>query len=454
MTEEKRLKEIAKWQKVQAKPRFNGYVAYLIFIITLIYTVDEIASQIGTMMKTEIANDLFARFGNSSVGALEALSIIGVPFQLLGLLYRPLSDKFGRKLFLVVNTIGMSLALFLVYLSQSVALYFIGACIIQFFIPHDMHVVYIMETTPAKHRAKIYSTVKFVATLGVLLIPLLRRFLMKEASSWRNVYLIPAIVGLVTSFICLFFARETDTFVRSRLTYLNNPNFKKNEEKQPKIQLFAALKYALKDKQLRWLYIVAALVNVGFLGSLNYSVVMSYGFAENLFHSFSQDAMNAVSVGHVTKALSLFPIGCAVSQLLIGFISDAKGRKASALAAAANCVLAFLAFFFGSKYGMNPYIVGLFCGVFIGSYYAINDVIIMMVGESAPTSMRSSVMSAQFIVTIAGGAISYAIGLPLMSVFGNEFVGVICFGLLVPGFIAALIALAKKTEDTNGANLE
>ena len=101
----RREKEILKWEKEKARPKKNVYFAYRVFIITLIYSTDEIASQIGTLMKTEIANDLLSKFGESSVGLLDILSILVVPFQALGLLYRPLADRWGRKKFLIIITL-------------------------------------------------------------------------------------------------------------------------------------------------------------------------------------------------------------------------------------------------------------------------------------------------------------------------------------------------------------
>ena len=95
-------------------------------------------------MKTEIANDLFQIYGDRSVGFLDILSILVVPFQVIGLLYRPLADRWGRKKFLIINTFGMSFAMLIIFLSNNIFLYFIGACMVQFFIPHDMHVVYII----------------------------------------------------------------------------------------------------------------------------------------------------------------------------------------------------------------------------------------------------------------------------------------------------------------------
>ncbi len=461
--EERRLREIEKWKREKTKPKGNLYLVYLVFIITLIYTTDEIASQIGMLMKTEIANDLFARFGASSVSALEILAAIGLPFQILGLAYRPLADRWGRKLFLVINTFGMSIALLLIYLSNNVGMYFIGACLIQFFIPHDMHVVYIMETTPAKHRAKIYSTVKFIATLGVMIVPLLRQFLMANVGQWRNVYFLPAVVGLITSFVALLMARETDAFIEARLEYLQMTEEERMRreaeaarEKAQNAQggLWTALKFAMSHKQLRWLYITAALANIGFLGTINYQVILSYGFAEGMYGSFTEEVMNTVSLGPVTAALFLFPVGCALSQLVMGFVSDSKGRKAAAILVAANSLLAFLGFFLGARYGMNAYIVGLLCGACIGSYYSLNDVIIMMVGESSPTNLRSSTMSAQFVVTMLGGVLSYAVGLPVLSIFGNQAMGLLSFLLLVPGFVLALYVLARKTGETKGMDLD
>lgn len=461
----KREKEIRKWEREKARPKRNLYIVYLIFIIALIYATDEIASQIGTLMKTEIANDLFSKYGESSVGLLDILSVVAVPFQALGLLYRPLADRWGRKRFLIINTFGMSFAMLVIFLSDNLLLYFIGACLVQFFIPHDMHVVYIMESSPSKHRARIYSSIKFFANMSVMLIPLLRRTLMSDASQWRTVYFIPAVVGVITCFIALITARETDSFIDSRLSYLRMTDEEREAEKAQKNAenaqggLIPALKFAMKHNQLRWLYITSALANLGFIGTINYQVILSYGYAQNyvengLFTSLGDEVMNAVSVGPVTTALFMFPVGCAVAQVIMGFISDSKGRKTAAITTAVNCLLAFIGFSVGAKMAWNPYLVGFLCGACIGSYYSTNDVLIMMIGESSPTNLRSSTMSAQFIVTAIGVAVSYIISLPLITFLGNSVTGTVSFALLVPGFIMAFIALVRKTNETKGIDMD
>ena len=104
--QKKRDKEILKWEKEKARPKKSYYFAYLVFIITLIYATDEIASQIGTLMQTEIANDFFV--SDSAVTLLNLLQVIAIPFQIIGIFYRPLADRFGRKTFLIINTFGRS----------------------------------------------------------------------------------------------------------------------------------------------------------------------------------------------------------------------------------------------------------------------------------------------------------------------------------------------------------
>ena len=457
---QKRQKQIARWEKKLNYKGKNFYLIYIIFIITLIYATDEIASQINTLMKTEIANNLMASFGQSSVGMLNLASSLAIPFQVLGLFYRPLADRFGRKTFLVINTFGMSIALISIFLSNNLIMYLLGACMIQFFVPHDMHVVYIMETSPPKHRARIYSSIKFVANMSVMLVPLLRRWLMTQASEWRAVYFIPALIGLVVSFIALLLAREPEVFVQSKLRQLRMTDEERAEEKRKKDAenaqggLFTALKFALKHKQLRWLFITATFLNLGFIFSIDYQVIMSYGYAESLFGNFSESAMNAVSTGPVSTALFLFPVGCAVSQVIMGFISDGIGRKAAAITTATNCLASFILFWVGSRYNWNPLLVGFLCGASVGSFYSVNDVIIMMVGESAPTNLRSSAMSAEFIIVALGYGISMGAGFLSGILLGSEYIGTVAMILLVPGFVAGLGMLIKKTHDTKNINLD
>ena len=452
-------KELKYWEKQKARPKGNTYFWYLVLIIALIYAVDEIASQIGSLMQTEIANTFFQ--SESAVTLLNLLQIVAIPFQIIGIFYRPLADRFGRKTFLIINTFGMSLALFIIFLSQNVFLYFFGACLIMFFIPHDMHVVYIMESAPAKSRAITYSVVKFFANMAVMLVPFLRTWLMETASEWRRVYFIPAIVGIVVSLIALFCARETDAFIDSRIRYLKMTEEELQAEKLRKSAqdsqggVIDALKFGFSHKQLRWVFICFALAGIGVIGSMNYQAILTHGYAQSVYGSNAKDFLDIASVNEVSKALILYPVGMALSQVIMGFISDKKGRKTAAITVASNCVVSFIVFALGARMNFfNPEIIGFFCGAFVGSYYSTNDVLIMMASESAPTNLRSSATAAQTVVGFAGYAVGFLTNMVLALIFGDGIIGTVALCLLVPSFVVTIIALIKNTHDTKGVDLD
>lgn len=460
----KKQREIVKWEKEKARPKKSYYIFYLIFIVSLIYVCDEIASQINTLMKTEIANDLMARFGDKSVGMLDIIGFVAIPFQALSVFYKPLSDRFGRKLFLIINTIGMSLGMLLIGLTGNLVFYLIGTIIMFFFVPHDMQVVYIMESAPSKHRAKIYSVVKCIATLGIMLVPVFRRMFMESASDWKYVYLVPAVVGVVVSFVALFISRETDSFIDSRLAYLRMTDEELEKAKAEKTSkdaqggFITGLKFAFKHRQLRWVFIANALCFFGVIITMHYQVVMSYGFAEGLLGSAGAEtmeaALNMASIGPVTTALFMFPVGSAVAQLLVGFLADSIGRKGSAIVITAITIVSFVLMVVGSQSGWSPYLVGIFCGAAVGACWGAGDVINIMVSESSPTNLRSSILSAQFLAMGVGYVVSYGIGLPLITVLGNSFVPLVTLCIAVPGMLASLIVLIAKVHDTKGVDLD
>lgn len=460
----KKQKEIQKWEREKARPKRNGYLIYLVFLVSLVYVTDEIASQIGVLMKTEIANDLMARFGDKSVGLLDIVGFVAIPFQALSIFYKPLSDRFGRKLFLVVNTIGMSLGMLIISLSGDLVGYLLGTVVIAFFVPHDMQVVYIMESAPPKHRAKIYSLIKCFATVGVMLVPLFRRLFMHEASEWRNVYFVPAVIGLAVSFAALLLSRETDAFIDSRLALLKMSDEELQKEKAEKSSrdsqggFWVGLKFALRHKQLRWVFVANALCNIGVLITMQYQVVISYGFANGFLKSGEQTgleaALNAASVGPVTAALFMFPVGSAIAQLFVGFLADWIGRKGSAIFMSGLTLTSFVLMTVGSNLGWSPYLVGICCGAAVGGFYGTTDIDGILVSESSPTNLRSSVLSAQFIAMGLGYVVTYAVGLPLITALGNEKVPLISLCLAVPGMVSSLIVMMTKVHDTKGVDLD
>ena len=68
--------------------------------------VDELTSQIGSQMQTIIATEIFAPIVGEefAVARMSAFGITGTIASALSFLYKPLSDKFGRKIFLIIKS--------------------------------------------------------------------------------------------------------------------------------------------------------------------------------------------------------------------------------------------------------------------------------------------------------------------------------------------------------------
>ena len=211
------------------------YLVYLFMILALIYIVDEIASTISIQFQTNIVQEFFVQNMGMEYGEglslLSALGFITYPVTAMIVLYRPLADKFGRKPFLIVNTLCMATGLFIVYLSKNIYVYMIGSTLMGFMVSHDMQCVYILECSDEKTRARNYAIVKAVAILGTLLVPLLRDTLMKNVSErWHLVYLVPAIVGFCMALFALLFAKETTTFLVKRIAYLKTTEEERQQQ--------------------------------------------------------------------------------------------------------------------------------------------------------------------------------------------------------------------------------
>ena len=142
--EEKKQREIAKWEKEKAKDKAPGYMAYFLLIICVVYIGDEVVTQLGGQMQSIIASQLFAPIvgADYAVARMSALSTLTMGASALAFLYKPLCDKYGRRPFLVLNTLGMGVGTILISLATNIPVYLIGAAFTSFFTPHDMQAIY------------------------------------------------------------------------------------------------------------------------------------------------------------------------------------------------------------------------------------------------------------------------------------------------------------------------
>ena len=455
-TEAKRLarhareeKELQRRRKQMAKSKPRGYLIYLLVVLSIVYIVDEVTSAMGTSMQSEVVTEFFVlgkgmEF-NTGLATFTAMSAPLYSMMILMPFYKSLADRYGRKIFLVINTVGMGVGMGICMSAGGPWVYLAGMLVINFVMYNDMQVMYVMECAPEKHRAKLTSLTKAVALLGVTAIPLLRDLFMgNDGSQWRKVFLIPAIVAVVVGLAALFMMDETPVFVARRVKFLEMTDEERARAAADKKAAEAsnggvgqALKFVFKHKQIR----AVALCAMVFMFSTGVT-----GYYESIMKT------GGMTTAQVTRAMYYIPFVNALMTAAGGFITDALGRKKSAILLSALAFVGLTVFVLASNMGMAPAIVGISYGFFIGGLWSVSDMLcLIMAGESSPTHLRASVLgSMSLLVGIGSMGSSIAIMIGMIFV---ESIGLLSLCVCGPFMLLALILLITKVNETKDVDL-
>ena len=426
-------KELARLDREAARPQFAHYLLFVMVVLTVIYIVDEITSNMNAAMQPYVLFDLFSitsRSVNSPeyTGAINTVApwqVASNLFLIISPFYKALSDKYGRRLFLMINTIGMGVGMLIVMTSQSVVQYILGMLAMMFFTPNDMQVLYIMETAPKEKRATYSFVAKGIALISVSLIGVLSRAFLREDVPY-------------------FLVRETPVFLQQRRAFLSlSP-----EERLARAEadrktgaaeeggVFRALKFIFTNRQLRWILIA------GFLF-----------FATTFYTSYYATVLEgAMSTELVAVALIVYPFFNGLVTIASGFFSDRMGRKKVCVLLGGLALVGLGLFVAACRLGWGPVAAGVAYGCSIGGLWSMSDTIILtMPAESSPSGMRSSVMGTISVMIGAG----MFIGQILFIVLQNFLPMDVLFLLICLPFMAlSLLVLLTKVKETKDVDLD
>lgn len=452
----KEKNELTRLKKMQARSAGSKYFLILLILIAVVNILDEVTSNLTVTVQSSFVTEFFVN--NPFMGkyytyedGLAFHSSIGVFTYVLGLFtpfYKALADKWGRKPLFAVSTLGMAAGLLVIHLSTSYIMFLVGFAIISFFMGHDIQIIYILEEAPDKHRAKIYSFLKSFGILGVILIPALRDILMgNDATKWREIFLVPALIGFAAVVLVTLFAKDTKVFVNERIEYLSRPYEDRQREKAAKKQqkeaqrnqsgVFNGIKYIFANKDTKMLIISHIIFDSAMPAIALY------------FESSMHRA--GMSTSDITEALFMVPVIYAAITFLSGFIADKAGRKTTVTLFSVTCIAGYILFVAGILNGWNPYLVGSFAGLYQGSYWIGRDYMNVMMTEKVPTDIRASVVGAEGLLVIIGLALGYVctiVGMIVMPIWWA------CLAVSIPTVAVAAILFTLKVKETKGANLD
>lgn len=449
-------RELAKLHKTQNRSLGRKYFFILLVLIAVVNILDEVTSNLTVTVQSSFVTEFFVN--NPFMGkyytyedGLAFHSSIGVFTYVLGLFtpfYKALADKWGRKPLFVISTLGMAVGLLVIHMSSSYIMFLIGYAIISFFMGHDIQIIYILEEAPTKHRAKIYSFLKSFGILGVILIPTLRDILMgNDATKWRDIFLVPALIGFAAVCLVLLLAKDTKVFINERIAYLSRPFEERQSQKAVKKQkkeaqrnqagVFNGVKYIFANKDTRMLIIAHIIFDTAMPAIALY------------FESSMHRA--GMSTSDITKALFMVPVIYAAITFLSGFIADKAGRKTTVTLFSVTCVAGYILFVVGILNNWNPYLIGSFAGLYQGSYWIGRDYMNVMMTEKVPTDIRASVVGAEGLLVIIGLAVGYITTIISMTVMPIWWA---CLMVSIPTVSVAAIIFTLKVKETKGANLD
>lgn len=440
---------LTKYKKQLERITVPGYLIYMLFILSMVYIIDEITSNIYNSLQSDMITEFFVNgMGLEFNTGLATYSAMTAPLYVIMLItpfYKSLADKFGRKVFLALNTFGMGVGMFVCMMAPNPVIYICGIGIIYFLMNNDMQVLYVMESAPEQHRAKLTSITKAIALLGVTFIPILRDVFMKnDGSQWQKVFMIPAIAGMIMGIVAFFIMPETPAYLKRKIAYLELPESERKalaDNKQKTSEdaeggVVAALKFIFAHKQMRAIALCAFIYVTSTGGTSYYESIMKTG---------------GMSTSEITTAMYFIPIVNALMTALSGFITDYLGRKRSAAVLAGTALIGLVSFVLCAG-AASPILVGVSYGLFIGGLWSAADILfIMLPGESTPTNLRVSVVGTMGIMSGVGNVLSIAI--MTVGMLFVENIGTLCLCVCVPFLLTAIIILLTKVNETKGVDL-
>lgn len=448
------MRELQRLDREANRPKGAFYLLFAMIMLTVIYIVDEITSNMNSAMQPYALFDLFkiaSRDVNSAeyktaINTVAPWSVASNLFLIITPFYKALSDRFGRRPFLMINTIGMGVGMLIVMTSRSTVQYILGMLFMMFFTPNDMQVLYIMETAPKEKRATYSFIAKGIALLSVSLIGVLSRVFLKESvpSSWRMVYLIPVIVAIAVGAASFFLMRETPVFVEQRRGFLSlspeERRAKADEDKKSGTAeqggVFRAIKFIFVNRQLRWILIAGFLFFATTFYTSYYATVLEGSMATEL----------------VATALIIYPLVNGAVAIVSGFFSDKLGRKKVCLILGGLALLGLLMFVLACRLHWGPVAAGIFYGLSIGGLWSMSDTLILtMPAESSPSGMRASVMGTISVMIGAGMFIGQALFIVLQNFVSMD---ILFLCICVPFMALSLAVLMTKVKETKDVDLD
>ncbi|MBQ5444117.1 MAG: MFS transporter [Erysipelotrichaceae bacterium] len=157
----------------------------------------------------------------------------------------------------------------------------------------------------------------------------------------------------------------------------------------------------------------------------------------------------------VAAFLMFYPVINGIFTIIGGFITDALGRKKSALILGLWAAVGLGIFAYGCIRPLNPWIMGLAYGISIAGLWSISDMIFFVItSESTPTQMRASVVGSMQLIGMFGVGFNMVYNNVVTMIAGSTNLPMVLTIAYLPLMAIALVIMMLRVKETKGVDLE
>ncbi|TFG18199.1 MAG: MFS transporter [Promethearchaeota archaeon] len=412
---------------VNSHQKSKRYFKYMIFILMFVEILDTYTTNNLNVVVSDISAEFFPFLAEDAAIAFYqlflAIATLGMFFVIVN---QYLTDKFGRKLLLVITIFGMGFFSLLISLSTNIYLFTIFLFFMYFFFNSDIWVIFINEESPPKKRAFYTNFVLIGGIVGALLIPFFHSIIM----DWRGMTYFAIALGIPLSMVVLFSFKETSKYqeykTSNRSLNQHNNSFRAN---------LKSIFISKRKSQYIAILIISLIVGLN-----------------NLFILVGEDFLtgSALSKDDVDLIVWIMGLASIVGYLITGIVADKYGRKPLLYLYSILFPTSLFIVVFGINLPEGALIVvAIGAGLANLCYWGFRILISIVSLEIVPTEARGTGTGVKSLVAASG----VTIGL-LISFFITFSSGLaLSFVILSSLFLINIPLIYKYLKETKGINL-
>lgn len=390
-----------------------------------------IYDRIQSLFLTEL---VINRYCMGSEEAVAYLNQFAIPFYFIGALapgVRMLVDKYGKDIIFIGNMVLLLMGCACCMFASNLIVYLIGNGIVVFCTTLDIQYIYLVEHIPQRWHATVRGAAGGVAAGAAMLIPIFRKVMLENGSSWRGLYRIGIMMGLVVTVLSWLLLRACQKKDDSR-TKLHHKkeavsHTDSHAEKQPAsilLQFKDICTSIWKHQNMRQYMILLFSLGIAVSGVTFYNEPLV--------------SFNLQNENQINMILFIQPFVTLIITVMSGWMADMFGRRNIFIANLVMTGIAVVGFLTAIHQERMLIIIGIFWGVMIGSFFAAANLLTLMAMEEAPESRIGSISAMSTYVNGAGNAIGMIVSCVLIRSLSMEAVKLV---LTIPVFIVIVSAI-------------